>query len=198
MAKKPRRSHPRTSKRSHKKKITRKTSRKGSPAKDRASTALREQAIGLLVFSHKMFDDRANAIPDDRACEQAGPAQNHRLWIYGHLALTDEWIANLFDGKPRTTPESWDALFGGKSKPVSDCSVYPPFAEVKSAFTRARQRLMDAVRALDDAGLQKTVDKDTGGFVTTFLDAAIKSAWHEAWHLGHITDLSRGLGVSHK
>jgi hypothetical protein len=198
MAKKARRSQPRTAKRIHKKKIARKTKKSASRGVAKAGNPVREQIVAFLQFSHKMFDDRANLIPDHRACEQAGPAQNHRLWIYGHLALTDEWIANLFDGKPRSTPESWDALFGGKSKPVSDQSVYPPFAEVKTAFVRARARLMDAIRKLDDVRLHETIPQDTGGFVSTYADAAIKSGWHEAWHLGHITDLNRGLGLSAK
>ncbi len=197
MAKKARRSAARSTARAHKKKVAKKGARV-APAKAKAGTAVRDQVLALVKFTHEYLAGKAASIPDERACAQSGCAQNHRLWTYGHIAVSDEWFAGLLDGKGRTTPESWDALFNMGSKPVSDPNVYPPLADVKGAFERAAQRLMNAIRALDDASLMDMVKEDTGGFVSTKLDAAMKSAWHHGWHLGQVTDLRRGLGIATK
>jgi len=200
MAKKARRSAPRSSPRptarAHKKKVAKKGATRSPKA--RAATTVRDQVLAFVKFTHGYLSGKAGSIPDEHACAQSGCAQNHRLWTYGHLAVSDEWFAGLLDGKPRTTPESWDPLFNMGSKPTNDPHTYPPLADVKTAFERAHQRVILAIQSHNDASLMEMVKEDTGGFVTTRLDVAMKCAWHHGWHLGQITDLRRGLGLMTK
>lgn len=160
-----------------------------------ASNAVSQRSSALLRFAHKMLADMAAGIPDERACEQLPGAYNHKLWVLGHMAHSNQWFASLVDGQPMTSPQEWETLYGMKSRPVSDPAVYPPVADMRAAFEASIDRLCAAVDALSDAELDAPPAGDGAGFVSDKLDSALKAVWHYGWHLGQVASLRKGLGL---
>lgn len=160
------------------------------------STTLRDQGLELFRFAQKMINDMCGGIPAEKCTAQVAPANNHVLWTYGHLAMTNDWLASLVDGKPKSVPDSYEKLFGFGSTPVNDPSSYPALADVKREYEKASKRLTGGISRLDDAGLQSKTEGDGFGFANNKGDCLLKAAWHEGWHLGQIADLRRGLGLS--
>lgn len=170
----------------------------GAGKKPTAANPHRDAAIAVFLFAQKLTEKYAGVIPNERATAQASPAVNHALWTYGHLAVTNDWVATLIDGKPSALPSNYNALFGMESTPVDDPNQYPSFADIRTAYTRAGQRLVNAVKTLDDSQLGNPPKGEGYGFVNSFGDGILKAAWHEGWHLGQIADLRRGLGITVK
>ncbi len=166
----------------------------GSKAAARPGTAQRDRAVEFAKFAKKMIVDMCEGIPDDKACAQAGAIPNHKAWTFGHLARSAEWFAGMIDGKPSTQPKEWEGLFGLGSSPTSNAAAYPPVAELREAYEAAWQRLFDAVAGMNDAQLAAAPTGDSNGFLKDKLDAILKCAWHEGWHLGQVSLLRKALG----
>ncbi len=164
-------------------------------ARSMPSTSLRAQALSLLGFSHKMITDMMDGVPAAQATAQAAPANNHVLWTFGHLAMTNDWLAGLIDGKPSQMPTSYEPLFNMGSTPTTDPSAYPSLRDVRAAYDRAYDRLVNAAKKRNDAELLEPTAGNSHGFANNKVDCVLKAAWHEGWHIGQIADLRRGLGI---
>ena len=159
------------------------------------STVARDQALSLLAFSHKMISDMLSGVPAEQCTAQSGPVTNHVLWTLGHVAMTNDWLASLIDGRPGAVPKAYESLFGMGSVPVVDTSKYPSLAEVRAEFDRGYERLVSAAKKRNDAELLTPPLGNSFGFTNNKLDSVLKAAWHEGWHIGQIADLRRGLGI---
>ncbi len=156
----------------------------------------KQYSVELLKFVRGVTTSMLKNFPDDKVAFQPAPTDNHLLWILGHLAHTTDWFASLLDGKDAGgTPKTYGALFDSKSKPKADRKAYPPLSELRKEFERSFNRLVAAVEASSDADLAKPAPGDTGGFVSTRLDAVMKCVWHEGWHTGQLGSLRRALGL---
>lgn len=164
-------------------------------AKAKPSTSMREQALSLLGFSHKMITDMMDGVPAAQATAQAAPANNHVLWTLGHLAMTNDWLASLIDAKPSRIPKSYESLFGMGTTPTTEQSGYPSLKDVRAEYDRAYDRLVTAAKARNDAELLEPTAGNGFGFANNKVDCVLKAAWHEGWHIGQIADLRRGLGI---
>jgi len=174
----------------------RKPARKPAPARTTRGTVMVQRTSDFVRFARKMIDDMIAGIPDERALDQAPGLPNHKLWTYGHLAVSNAWFASMIDGKPLGVPDSYNQLFGMTSKPTSDPSIYPPLMDVRQVYLDTFNRLAAAFNTLTDDQLTAPPAGDGAGFVNDKLDAAIKAAWHEGWHLGQISLLRKALGGS--
>ena len=164
------------------------------PGSRTPSTVARDQALSLLAFSHKMISDMLSGVPAEQCTAQSGPVTNHVLWTLGHVAMTNDWLASLIDGRP-ALPKAFESLFGMGSVPVVDTSKYPSLAEVRAEFDRGYERLVSAAKKRNDAELLTPPLGNSFGFTNNKLDSVLKAAWHEGWHIGQIADLRRGLGI---
>lgn len=151
-------------------------------------------AVSVLKFARETINKFFAGL-EAKPTAQVANVPNHALWTYGHLANTADWIRGTIDGKPASIKPEWDKLFGMGSKPVDDPRAYPSLAEVKKEYERTFKELVALTESHNDEQLSAPCAKDTGGFASSKLDAVIKSAWHEGWHLGQLTDLRRGLGL---
>jgi hypothetical protein len=158
----------------------------------------REHVIEILTFSRRMTDQLLEDIPDDKLLYQPLEGGNHALWVMGHLAVTDDMFAGLYDGGSTRLPESYTNVFGMGSTPTSDPAGYPPVAEVRQQYAATRQRVLDAVRTADDATLDSAPPKDFEGFGPDRLGLLISVAWHEGLHAGQLTIVRRSLGIGPK
>ena len=57
----------------------------------------RQHAVALLEFTRKISNDILNGITDDKLTHQPSPTDNHALWVMGHLAATDAWMASTLN-----------------------------------------------------------------------------------------------------
>lgn len=158
------------------------------------STA-KQSALASLRFARTINDKLVSDFPPAKATFQPAPTDNHLVWNLGHLAISNAWIRGLIDGKKADLPESYNDLFGGKSKPTSDPKAYPSFAEVKKHNDVQFKELVAAIEKLPDADINSPCTSDTGGFAKTKLEAIERAAWHEGWHGGQISSLRRALGL---
>ncbi len=166
----------------------------GSPSSGGRATV--DQLVASIRFAATYADNQLNAIPDEHALTQLAGADNHTAWTLGHQAISRAWFASSLSGTMPQMPESYNALFGMKSTPATDPGMYPPLDELRSHYNSALQALLGALAALTDADLASPSIGDSGGFLTTKLDAAVKAAWHEGWHGGQVATLRRGLGIA--
>ena len=135
-------------------------------------------------------------IPEDKLLHQPFEGANHALWVMGHLAVTDDWLAGVYDGGGKTLPEQYERLFGMGSKPVNDSGAYPPAAKVRQSFDAACRRLQGAIAGASEAGLAEPLPKELEGFAPDKLAMALKLAWHEGLHAGQLTVIRKSLGIA--
>lgn len=159
------------------------------------SRQVANQAIAFLRFAAASSDAQLGAVPDAHALAQLHGADNHVAWTLGHQALSRAWFALSISGTMPPIPESYHSLFGMKSKPSADPGMYPALDELRASYRASLDALLAAAEGLTDADLGKPAHGDSGGWLTTRLDAVLKAAWHEGWHGGQIATLRRGLGL---
>lgn len=183
----------------------RKAARKSASA-DKAATrrtshgpvnprAIADQVIAFLRFAAATSDAQLNAVPDEHALAQLPGASNHLAWTLGHQALSRAWFASSISGKMPPIPERYNALFGMKSAPSNDPGLYPSLDELRRHYSASLHALLASAESLSDDDLAKPAHGDSGGWLTTRLDAILKAGWHEGWHGAQIATLRRGLGL---
>jgi hypothetical protein len=158
------------------------------------TTSPRQSALDSLAFAHKVTNDLATSFPEDRIAYQAAPTDNHLLWTLGHLAMTYQWLSS-FLGVKGTLPESYGALFGGKSKPSGDSKAYPSLSELRKNYLAQYAAFVDAVKRLPESQLSDSIADKTGGFAPTKLDLVQRASWHEGWHGGQLSSIRRALNL---
>ncbi|HBS30090.1 MAG TPA: hypothetical protein DEB06_11735 [Phycisphaerales bacterium] len=153
----------------------------------------REHAIALLEFTRSYTLGLLKDIPEGRYTHQVCPTANHILWVMGHLAGTDAWIAGEVGASKVSVPEAIVKAFGMNSKPSA--SGNPPVGEVKRAFESSRAALIEWFKSAPDSALKLNLKEKTGGFTTDPIDAMLKIAWHEGLHAGQIAEVRKSLGL---
>lgn len=145
---------------------------------------------------------------DSNHTRQAPGLPNHVAWNLGHLAFTMQRVAEKFDGRPvpgadffsskgappgaRRPADRFDSesvCFG--STPVADAAAYPSLARCTAIYNNGCDRVAGAVRAADEATLEKTVPWGAGQ--TTLWLLAQRMIFHNGDHTGQIACLRRAL-----
>lgn len=158
----------------------------------------KEHAVTVLNFARDQTNQLLEDIPQDKFLHQPVEGGNHALWVVGHLAVSDDFLAGLYDGGAPKLPEAYDKLFGMGSKPTNDAAAYPPLAEVRQHLAATRKRVLAAVQAADDATLNSPLPDEIEGFASDRLAALFNIAWHEGLHTGQIAVIRRSLGIAPK
>lgn len=153
----------------------------------------RQHAVALREFTRKMSNDMLKGIPDDKLTFQPSPTDNHALWVMGHLAGTEAWIASLLNIPGVAVPEPIMKAFGMNSKPGPQGN--PPAADVRKAFNDSHAAVMRWFREAPDSALTTDLKEKTGGFATDPIDAMLKLSWHEGWHMGQVAGVRKALGL---
>ncbi len=73
---------------------------------------------------------------------QVAPQANHPLWVVGHLASGDNYIAGMLAPAKSMDLPGWKEKFGMGSQPVSDPAAYPPPAEMLERLRERRQTVL--------------------------------------------------------
>lgn len=153
----------------------------------------RQHALALLEFVRTQSNKAINDIPENRLTFQPSPTDNHALWVMGHLAATDAWVAGVLGVAGVNVPESIQKAFGMGSKPGPTGN--PPAAEVRRAFDQSRAAIVAWLTSAPDAALETDLTEKTGGFASDAIDVMHKLAWHEGWHMGQVANVRKALGL---
>jgi hypothetical protein len=155
----------------------------------------KQHAMSLLTWVRTVSESMLKDIPETAMTKLCSPTDNHPLWVLGHLAATDVWIADMVGAKGVTVPESYNKLFGSGTKPVADPKGYPKTAEVKALFDSNRKAILAWLEAATESQLAEPLKEKSGGFATDPIDAMHKIAWHEGWHMGQIATVRKSLNL---
>lgn len=158
-------------------------------------TTAKQYTDGFVRWTRVITLQLLNDWPADKWTFQRFPGDNHALWVMGHLAVTDAWIASEAGVAGAAVPEAYHKLFGMGSKPSANAADYPSADEVRSVFSEVRGKLLAWYESAGDAQLSASLKEKTGGFANDVLDAFNKIAWHEGWHSGQVATLRRALGL---
>lgn len=164
-------------------------------ARPGSAISAKARAVSVLRYARSLTDKLVEGFAEHQVCYQPAMTDNHLIWTLGHVALTNQWFAGLLDGRPNTLPDSYGELFGYKSKPNPDVSVYPPLEEVRRAYDATYARLIRAADAMTEADMEAPPAGDSYGFVKDKGEVLEKAVWHEGWHSGQLSSLRRALAL---
>ncbi len=155
----------------------------------------KEHALRILNFSRQFFNDLLEGVPADKLLHSPVPGGNHALWIIGHLAVTDDFFADMVDGQGQKLPQRYRELFDLGSTPTANEADYPPVSEIREQFAAARQRLISAYEAADEDTLSQPLPQELSNFAPNKLGLPLTQAWHEGIHTGQLSSIRRSLGI---
>jgi hypothetical protein len=122
----------------------------------------------------------------------------HPLWVLGHLALVEGSIPSVLIGEPNPVA-GWQPLFGEQSVASGDASAYPPFAELRAAYVRLRERNLALLESFSEADLDKPAQAPPKGRereFATYGSSLLTLALHQAMHRSHVTDARRAARIA--
>lgn len=159
------------------------------------ATSSKQYADTFIRWTRIVTLQLLNDWPADKWTFQQTPEDNHALWVMGHLAMTDAWLAGEIGITGVSVPESYHKLFGMGSKPGASATDYPSAAEVRGVFSECRGATLAWLESATPEQLSVSLKEKSGGFADDVLDAFLKMAWHEGWHCGQLGTLRRALGL---
>lgn len=127
---------------------------------------------------------------------------NHPAFVYGHLALYPARVLGMLgvDASDVACPESYNDLFAAGVACEDDASgtKYPPMDEIVAKFEASYERLVEVVKASDDAALCAPIqgnDRYREVFGTVGAAASFMMHDHVMFHLGQISAWRRMQGL---
>ncbi len=123
-----------------------------------------------------------------------GKRFNSIIWEIGHLAMSENFLANYLT-YGSGTKEDWFACFSmGGDNEVTD--AYPDFKAVLDSFKQIHLNTLEHINQLSDEQLDQPTKKafNVAG-IQTVRDAIIHSIRHESIHTGHLGWLCKMHGV---
>lgn len=138
--------------------------------------------------------------PSDFGRLARGVQSNHPAWVYGHLSVYPDRIAEMIGRKDLARPdERYTALFANKTESVDDPAgtIYPPMKEITDRFFTLTDAVMAAVAETPDEVMLRPITGDsmadrlpTVGSRVVFLLQG-----HPMSHLGQVSAWRRFMGL---
>ena len=138
---------------------------------------------GMFRFQHGIFENALDSLSDDIALKTLQGTKNHMNWLLGHIVHCRYMLSGMI-GNGRPNPFG-DLYWKG----VADVS-YPTVAEIAAQMTEVTKLLMEqfAVLSDEDIVVQKNDETSLSDIISFF-------AYHEAYHLGQIGMIRKGVGL---
>lgn len=151
--------------------------------------------VGQARFVRTMSHAVLKGWPADKWAFQRTPADNHPLWVMGHIAGTDMWLAGAIGIPGVSVPESDAKLFGMGTKPTSNAADYPSPDALLAQMDRCRDAMLAWYEQATPAQLAASLKEKSGGFLEDAYQALSLANWHEGWHFGQVATLRKELGL---
>ncbi|MEM7628702.1 MAG: DinB family protein [Planctomycetota bacterium] len=126
---------------------------------------------------------------------------NHPVFIFGHLALYPERVADLLgaDKASVAVPEGYDELFrhGVDCRDDASGSLYPAFEEVRDHMVRAHTGAIELVASAGDDELGRDLPDEArrGTWPTVGVAVNFLLGSHAMFHLGQLSAWRRFSGL---
>lgn len=151
--------------------------------------ALLRPLVGLYGLSNGILATSISDLSDQDAKVRSRSGSGPSIaWTIGHLCHYKVVALGLL-GHPR------ENLFAAtfESTPASDGADYPPLADLAESFTRLNAELCAALESAS-ARLEAPMPGAGPHDEKKVLDTVLFFAWHEAYHIGGIGAIRKGLG----
>lgn len=156
-----------------------------------------------IVSSRDLLERFIVGFDDSNRTRQAPNLPNHFAWTLGHLAITQNRMAERIDKKPIPADQFIEGSRGDAtcfaiesvafgSEPVDDPAAYPTCDRCIAIWRASIDRIASAYEHADDA----TLDTMTpwGKNSIPIWAMAQRMAFHNGTHAGQLIDLRRALG----
>lgn len=171
---------------------TTKTCCKEAPGGCRAALC---SGLHVMGVARDLLDKALADFAGDALFAQPFKGANHALFIMGHLAVSDAFFLKTIGGSPTAVPEGWDGLFGMGAEPKPDAAAYPPVEEVRQVYAKAREELVEHLRALDDETLAAPAPEPLNNAADCVAGLTSFIAMHDGVHTGQTLNLRKALGM---
>lgn len=156
-----------------------------------AKQRLMKQLEAARDYSHRLLADFRTP---EQWTHQVHPNANHALWFAGHMAVSDNFfISKVAPEKTLHKPE-FEAAFGTGSQPTGNPADYPSPGSVLDYMNERRATLLSMLDALNDADLEKPLDKGSPDFLPDVGSVFETAVWHEGLHSGQLSICRRAMG----
>jgi hypothetical protein len=155
-----------------------------------------ETILHSLTYSIDFLDEQLADVTEQQMVMRPDDSMNHPAWTLGHLSYTLNLIGTVI-GLEMSLSEDWAGVYGPGSQPVGDRSVYISKADALTVLRASRDRLIEAVKRLDDAALdQPFPDPDYLDVFPTVRHALTQVlVGHTAFHVGQISVWRKAMGL---
>ena len=125
------------------------------------------------------------------------PNTTHVAWQVGHLAVSQVALVHVrcFD-RPydQCAPDGYRELFGKGSTPVAGSAAYPSIDDIRSAFDRLQDEVIQLVSGMSESSLAESIFGENHPMFSTKEGAIGTAVMHDTFHAGQIAILRRLAG----
>jgi len=149
------------------------------------------ELVHTLEATLKFIEESLVDLSEQQMVEQPAGVPNHGTWTLGHIIFSCQGIA-LELGVEQWLPDDWESKFGYGSTPHTDLQSYPKKSELLSLLADAKNRLRQAVLALNESFLRKSLPDETLPTMCHLLLQVVVA--HTAYHAGQLAVWRRAIG----
>lgn len=158
--------------------------------------AIDKTVLHSYRFGIGFLKQLCQGIGDDQLTHQPKPGMNHPVWIVGHLVDTMGSVAQMA-GASYKAPDGYAELFGIKSKPVGDATVYPALPELLAELDKAVAAVEPGLNNVGAEALAaQTPDEGFRQMMPTVGDGLTFLLTGHIWmHVGQLSAWRRACGM---
>jgi hypothetical protein len=153
-----------------------------------ATTAAAPIAM-IFSFSDSLVLQALDGLTHEELWRPLTPSNNPLLWVAGHIVQTRAMVLQILGEQADT---GWGALFDRGAK-IGEPKDYPSGPEVARVMREISPRLYAALAALQDEQLNRPASLPIPG-LKTLTDELAFFALHDAYHVGQLAYVRKGLG----
>jgi uncharacterized damage-inducible protein DinB len=153
-----------------------------------ATTAAAPIAM-IFAFSDSLVLQALEGLTHEELWRPLTTSNNALLWVAGHIAQTRAVVLQMLGEQAEA---GWGSLFDRGAK-IGNPKEYPSGSEVARVMREISPRLHTALAALQDEQLSRPASLPIPG-LKTLTDELAFFALHDAYHVGQLAYVRKGLG----
>ena len=143
----------------------------------------------IFAFSDPLIHQALEGLTQEELWRPLTPSNNPLIWVAGHIVQTRAMVLQMLGQQADT---GWGCLFDRGAK-LGDPGHYPSGSEVARVMNGITPRLHAALAVLEDEQLNRPSSLPIPG-LKTLTDELAFFALHDAYHVGQLAYLRKGLG----
>jgi hypothetical protein len=143
----------------------------------------------IFAFSDPFVGQALDGLTHEELWRSLTPSNNPLLWVAGHIVQTRAMVLQML-GEPVDT--GWGGLFD-RGATLGKPEDYPSGAEIAARMREISSRLHAALASLRDEQLNQPASLPIPG-LKTLTDELAFFAMHDAYHVGQLAYVRKGLG----